>query len=130
MRRKVYLSGPIERVDDPETWRDEIEGEYENIEFINPCNWNLDSWEDRFELVWKELSIIRKVDFLFVNYIKEVETYGTPMEMLWAFMNNTPVVTWSLHEPEYMPVYSVMFSDFIHDDAEECIRKGWEFNSH
>lgn len=130
MRRKVYLSGPVEKADDPETWRTRMVENFENIEFFNPVEMGLDPWEDRYQLVWEQLATIRNCDYLFVNYIPGVETYGTPMEMMWAFINNVPVITWSDVDPEDMPVYAVMFSDYINDRLARCMAKGWEYDSH
>lgn len=126
MRRRVYLSGAMERADDPNTWRDEMKEEFQHVEFIDPTDFGLDPYKDRYELVWKEFRIIMNCDFVFHNYIKGMETYGTPIEIAWAYFNNIPVMTWSLHEPEEMPMYAVVFSDRIHDDAETLIRSGWD----
>lgn len=130
MRREVYLSGPIERSEDPRTWREEVDEEFGNVSFFNPLDMGLDPWEDRYELVWKQLRRIETCDFVLVNYIEGVETYGTPMEMMWAFLNNTPVITWSMIGPEHMPVYAVVFSDEIHRNIHDCMESGWEYNSH
>lgn len=130
MRRKVYLSGPIERADDPESWRSNVEKSFGNIEFINPVKMNFDPWEDRHEMVWEQLKTIRSCDFLLVNYIPEVETYGTPMEMMWAFIQGVPVMTWSDVDPCNMPTYAVMFSDYISSSVDECMMKGWEYDAH
>jgi len=130
MRRKVYLSGPIERSDNPETWREEVEDEYNTINFFNPFDLGLDPEEDAYELVWRELDAIRHMDFLLVMYEKGVETYGTPREMFWAWMNCVPVIVWSVEDPEDMPVYATIFSDFIHENIDVCMREGWSYNAY
>lgn len=126
MRRRVYLAGAMHNADDSNTWRDEMKEEFENIEFIDPTDFDLDPVEDRHEIVWKEFRAIANCDFVFHNYQEGVATYGTPVEIAWAYFNNIPVLTWSIIEPEEMPLYAVIFSDRIHDDAETLIRSGWD----
>jgi len=123
----VYLSGPIQNAECPNQWRIEVEQKYNNIEFLNPFDLGLDPLEDQYELVWRELDAIRHVDFVLVKYTPGVETYGTPIEMFWAWINSIPVVVWTEEHPEDLPVFARMFSDAIKAELDACIQKGWEY---
>lgn len=126
----MYLSGAVKRADNPSEWRDELKEEFQNIEFADPLEYGLDPQEDGYELVWKQLRDIMCCDFLLHNYRKGIETYGTPIEMAWAFMHGTPVVTWSIHDLEEMPLYAVVFSDVIGDDVGTLVGKGWKYTQY
>lgn len=130
MRRTIYLAGPVEKVDDATTWRENVIKEYRNVEFINPMDHNFDSTEDRYEIFFTSLRAVQLSDFVIVNYVPGAETYGTPIEAFWAWLNGVPVLTWSLEDPEDMPSFLVTISDNISNIVRDLVQEGWTYDSH
>lgn len=126
-RRTVYLAGAIERSDDPDSWRNELEEEFKHVRFINPMDSGIDPHEEPYRLVWWCFRQVQFSDYVIVNYEKGVETWGTPMELLWAWLQGVPVLLWTIEDPEDMPAFLKVMTDVGHEDVGELIKAGSDF---
>ena len=124
---KIYLSGPVEKAENPESWRDELIREYSYFNFYHPTKAHeftlpLDEAE-KYMMVMTQLRQINLSDILLVRYYKE-ETWGTPVEMFWAYTCGVPVVVWNASNSDEIPAYVSVFADGIDASIEKCIRMG------
>lgn len=139
-KHKIYLGGPMQHLhkQDVVAWREALEDKYklyDNVELINPLDQNpsehkasmIDDHEEiyfhRNEIVRSDLVALRKATGLLVNWVPDVETAGTPMEMVYAVQWSTPIAL----------VYSgneKMLSPWLHYHADEVfdiLEDGIEF---
>ena len=94
----VYLSGQILKGDDYskcEEWREVAE------EIFHEAGWNVlnpigdrQSYTDCYRdlVVDRDLMMIERCDLVIVNWLPKQDTVGTPMEMVYARMQGTPVI--------------------------------------
>lgn len=125
MRMKIYLSGPVHNSEDPNSWRLELQDEFGHYNFYNPYEEQKELFEEGYiyKGIMKQLRVIQLCDAILINYIEGKETWGTPVEMFWAYLNGVPVVTWSITDPDNLPPYLLVFSDYICEDIEEGLRR-------
>lgn len=125
-RKNVYLSGPIENESNPNIWRKELEEEFPVYNFYNPCD---EEYDNKHHMVIEQLRIVALSDFVLVNYVHDTETWGTPMEILWAYIKGIPIIVWTIENDEKIPDYLDIFSDYIHEDVERCLKTGWGYTT-
>jgi hypothetical protein len=106
----VYLSGPVAAyADGGAAWRDRVQREYRSrLTFNDPLSkYNvpvedltviLGSSDDparvsATELVESDKEMLRDSDAVLVGYT-DVQSIGTPMEVMWASERDVPVVIW------------------------------------
>lgn len=107
----VYLAGPVAAYDDGGAgWREDIQQDYgHRCDFTNPLdkyNVPLDELEvvpgfsDRNEgtvgvreLVENDKQLIKDSDAVLVGYT-DVQSVGTPMEVMWAYERGYPIALW------------------------------------
>lgn len=83
--RAIYLAGPVEKCDSPNSWRDRIKDRHHHLEFIDPMDWQ-DEWEkDPVACVEKELGVCEEHPILVCNIGDNApETVGTHHEIAHA----------------------------------------------
>jgi len=144
----VYLAGPVRFADDGEGglalgWRDRFEARFgDRFEVRNPLskynvplddlrikpgisNPNDETTVGVDELVRNDKQMIEGADVVLVGY-KPVRSVGTPMEVMYAYERDIPVVLWGRDgdfdlSPWYK--YHVDFALGSMDDAVEWIEK-------
>lgn len=101
----VYLAGPIQHVDDNgHGWRDYVIARSDACHWLNPLDhaeptdteYELGEY-DVAQLVETDKALIDQADALLVGW-RRVPSVGAPMEMLYAYERDIPVVVWM--EPE------------------------------
>lgn len=127
-RAMVYLSGSVEKVDDENGWRKEVQDEYGYYNWYNPVE-ELEydtplSPAEKDAMVMQQLRKVKLSDFLLVKYVEGQETWGTPTEVRCAFTNGVPIVVWTDEDEQDIPNYLFVFADFISDTLEKCLRVG------
>ncbi len=113
MSKTVYLAGPVRNLDDGgSTWRqkvrEKIEPHYEiespldkynpsveDIEIVDDAVYGDDSKVAYWEIVRSDKQQIKNSDILFVGH-KDVQMIGTPMEVMFAFERDIPIVIWDI----------------------------------
>jgi len=108
----IYLAGPVAAYDDGGAkWRDRIIDEFgDRFEFRNPLDkYNVpvedltivdgagssaDSVVSVTELVETDKELLQESDGVLVGY-SDVQSVGTPMEVMWAFERDMPVAVWT-----------------------------------
>ena len=129
MTTTVYCAGPIKETDDPHTWRNELqEDAHEDVELINPLDLHdyaddtpsVDGPSDR-DIVSNDLLKIDQADALLVYHPEECETWGTPMEMLYARQSGKIVVLGWGSETTVSPWAQVM-SHYVSDNPVDGLR--------
>jgi len=107
----VYLAGPVAALDDGgASWREEITEAYaeDDVHFKNPvAKYNVPAGDVEIvsvesdhprevtpeEIVEADKEMLRESDGVLVGY-SDVQSIGTPMEVMWAFERDIPVVIW------------------------------------
>jgi nucleoside 2-deoxyribosyltransferase len=107
----IYLAGPVAALDDGgASWREELVNEYaeDDVHFENPvAKYNVPAGDVDIvpaesddpsevtpgEIVEADKEMLRESDGVLVGY-SNVQSIGTPMEVMWAFEHVTPVVVW------------------------------------
>jgi len=123
-RGKVYLSGPVELASCPEIWRNRIKEDIGYFTYIDPLELDFDEDDSPYEITWKCLDNLKLADIVFVNYIEEQPTWGTPIETFYAWQNNIPVVVWTEYQMEELPMFLQTFALMADDDKWECLSVG------
>lgn len=117
-KRKVYLSGPVRKVDDNgETWRNEIIDKYGDfIDFINPLDYFSPETHEIYngqgkpqcplketvhphEYVSKDKQSIEESDAVLVGISEDIAR-GTMMECMYAFTQDKPLYIWKIDGQE------------------------------
>ena len=133
---RVYLAGAVKEASDAHSWRDEITtflegaGSYENFEAVNPLDKYDGSEVDEddlsdvdvhdFEIVDGDLEMIASCDAMLVNHAEPCETWGTPMEMVYATMFDIPVALAWESDTKVSP-WAQVHSDYIAADLERAV---------
>jgi len=108
----LYLAGPVAALDDGgASWREEITTVFArdyNVQFKNPvAKYNVPAGDVEIvsvesdhpsevtpeEIVEADKELLRESDGVLVGY-SDVQSIGTPMEVMWAFEREIPVVIW------------------------------------
>jgi len=108
----LYLAGPVAALDDGgASWREEITTVFArdyNVQFKNPvAKYNVpasdveivsDASDDPSEVTPEEIvdadkDLLRESDGVLVGY-SDVQSVGTPMEVMWSYERDMPVVIW------------------------------------
>ena len=108
----LYLAGPVASLKDGgASWRHELVDEYtedDDVHFENPvAKYNVPAGDVDIvpsesddpgevtpgEIVEADKSMLRKSDGVLVGY-SDVQSIGTPMEVMWASERDVPVVIW------------------------------------
>lgn len=116
----VYLAGPVRNdVDGGAVWRDDVIEVYsDGVEFVNPLDkYNVpveglsvvggDSEESNSdtvgvnEIVEGDKEMLEMCDAVLVGY-SNVQSIGTPMEVMWAYERDYPVGIW-IRDPQMNP---------------------------
>lgn len=113
MSKTVYLAGPVRNLDDGgQSWRqdvrDVLEPHYdiespldkynpsvEDIEVVDAGVWDDDSKVPYWKIVSSDKEQIDDSDILFVGH-KDVQMIGTPMEVMYAYERDIPIVIWDI----------------------------------
>ena len=115
----IYLAGPVASLDDGgASWREEIteaHAEDDTVHFENPvAKYNVPAGDVEIvevdtddpsevtpgEIVEADKSMLRESDGVLVGY-SDVQSIGTPMEVMWAHERDVPVVIWIRDETLY-----------------------------
>jgi nucleoside 2-deoxyribosyltransferase len=114
----IYLAGPImEAPSAGDSWREMIIEEFgETVEFRNPLSkYNVPAEHLEImpgttgdgettvgvdEIVESDKAMLRECDAVFVGY-SDVQSVGTPMEVMWAYERDIPVCLWVRDETPY-----------------------------
>jgi nucleoside 2-deoxyribosyltransferase len=108
----IYLAGPVAALDDGgASWREEITETYaedDDVHFENPvAKYNVPAGDVEIvphesddpsevtpeEIVEADKEMLRESDGALVGY-SDVQSVGTPMEVMWTFERDMPVVIW------------------------------------
>lgn len=101
----VYLAGPIQHAaDNGHGWRDYVAAEVDAFEWLSPLDhgepsdreYRLGEY-DLAKLVETDKRLIDESDAVLVGW-RRIPSVGTPMEILYAYQREIPVVVW--YEPE------------------------------
>jgi nucleoside 2-deoxyribosyltransferase len=112
----LYLAGPVAALDDGgASWRDDLIAAHDEVAFANPLD-HLNAPADDIDIVSYESDdpsevtpeevveadkdLLRESDGVLVGYSRERQI-GTPMEVMWAFERDVPVVIWIRDETLY-----------------------------
>lgn len=145
---RVYLAGAVQHVDDGgKGWRNRLTAEYDDasIEFLNPLDkydatvedviWvepgdepHQDTVEDyeevitTVELVEGDKDLIDESDAVLLRY-DDVQMWGSPMEMMYAFDRMRPVVVWDGRDDRTgrLSPWIHYHADFIGHSADEVM---------
>ena len=116
-RPTIYLAGPVAAIDDGgAAWRDDVEsycGDLMNINNpLSKYNAPLDGLEivdsetyggnntvSVADIVENDKQLINESDGILVGY-SDVQSVGTPMEVMWAYERDIPTVLWIRDETE------------------------------
>lgn len=114
----IYLAGPVmEAPSAGAWWREMIIDEFgETVDFRNPLSkYNVPAEHLEImpgttgdgettvgvdEIVESDKSMLRECDAVFVGY-SDVQSVGTPMEVMWAYERDIPVCLWVRDETPY-----------------------------
>lgn len=145
---KVYLAGAIrDKNDDGRSWRENFEQFWgsEFTEVLNPLNIHSpeeiqEARESEYGLeasataagvenvVEDDKEMIDGCDVLYVHWEENVSHCGTPMEILYAHQQDTPVVTEYVGEDiGNSSIWLTVHSDYISRSQTNCI--GWIFDN-
>ena len=108
----IYLAGPVASLEDGgASWRQDLVDEYaedDDVHFENPvAKYNVPAGDVDIvpsesddpgevtpgEIVEADKSMLRESDGVLVGY-SDVQSIGTPMEVMWAHERDVPVVIW------------------------------------
>jgi nucleoside 2-deoxyribosyltransferase len=137
MSERVYLAGPVQHVaDGGHGWRDRLERVYgDGYEFINPlAKYDVPTGDLAItstvtdasdevsvgEIVTADKGMIDRADAVLVRWIDSVATAGTPMEILYAYDRNTPVVVWDEADDRLSP-WVEYHATTVQDSAENAL---------
>jgi len=120
MPTSVYLAGPVAALDDGGAgWREQVGREYgEQYEFQNPLakynvplddltivdgvsNSDYDTTVGTDEIVREDKQKLLASDAVLVGY-EDVQSIGTPMEVMYAYEREMPVSVWVRDDTEIM----------------------------
>lgn len=128
MVNRVYLAGPIQHApDDGKNWRNSIKEDFSSVNWEDPLDnydfsldkyiWSEQASDEDYDdpekevvtaanIVEEDKEAIDKSDAVLVGWRTDISTCGTPMEILYAWQEDTPVIVWnrfSSPEPELSP---------------------------
>lgn len=136
---KVYLAGPIQHADyGGHMWRDYLVDTYYEFEFINPLDkydGNADAiivhngnpptdadptaeFVSTTELVETDKELVRNCDAVIVNW-EDIPSCGTPMEVLYAYERNIPVVC--RYDGNSISPWMEYHTETIHSSLDDCV---------
>jgi nucleoside 2-deoxyribosyltransferase len=118
-RPTVYLAGPVkERADSGATWRQDVADEWgDDFDVADPLakyDPDDDHHPDAEEIVGEDLAMIDDADAVLVRYAGE-PTWGTPMEVRYAHMDNIPVALAWVAGSDLSP-WAEVHADYIRPD--------------
>jgi nucleoside 2-deoxyribosyltransferase len=90
---KIYLAGPIDGCDDAEAsdWRELCKKRLGAENCLDPMSDDYRGREHLYaEIVHKDLDLINQCDLVLANCWKK--GWGTPMEIMYSYLNDIPVV--------------------------------------
>ena len=98
MKQAVYLAGAITGVEDANVWRTEATRVLESLGFevINPVLVEAKTITDS-EVVLFDYRAILKSAMILVD--ARAPSWGTAMELLFAFQNDIPAIAWGIEDP-------------------------------
>lgn len=126
----VYLAGPIQHAGDyGKGWRAYVKDTFDGYDWICPVELEDPTEADRLggtkELVEEEIDVIvDDADGMLVHW-EEVPTCGTPMEMVYAHLNDVPTVVQTTVPKDEWSAFMSYHSDHIAetlDEAEHALR--------
>ena len=137
MSKTVYLAGPVRNLDDGGlSWRQEVREKLEpyykiespldkynpsveDIEVVDQSFPQDDSKVVYWEIVRSDKKQVTKSDVLFVGH-KDVQMIGTPMEVMYAYERNIPIVIWDMDAigEENMSPWFRKHADVIESDLQ------------
>ena len=123
---QAYMAGPVmEPADNGRSWREQLKDEYEELEWVDPLD-KYSSDDDRYlspeAIVTQDKYWIDKSDVLFVGW-KRQPSVGTPMEMMYSFDREIPVIVWLREgEVESSSPWLRYHADSIHTRKREAVQ--------
>lgn len=100
---RIYLGGPINHSTDPYSWRQRaVEYVSDDVELVNPIAEHDYSGDEHVPetVVTNDLELLGSCSVLLFRREAGVETWGTPMEVQWAYDHNYPIVCYDPHDSE------------------------------
>lgn len=118
---RIYLGGPINASDDPYTWREQAT-EIATMETVNPLDENDYSGGEHTprDVVASDLDLLSACDAVVFRREDGVETWGTPMEVQWAYDRDIPAVCYDPHDSE-TSVWIRDRSEGVYADLERAV---------
>ena len=133
----VYLAGPVRNLDDGGlSWRqkarevlepyydiesplDKYNPSVDDVEVVDQSFPQDDSRVAYWHIVRSDKQQIKKSDILFVGH-KDVQMIGTPMEVMYAFERDIPIVIWDMNNvgEENMSPWFRTHADVIESDLQ------------
>lgn len=139
----VYLAGAInDKADFGKNWRTDFEEEYgDQFKILNPLDVHdgedlefvVDGGEQRIEskhsvsaeqVVEADKQMIDDADVVYVKWEQGVEHCGTPMEVMYSYERDYPVVVEYDGTDMYQgSIWLHAHSDFVAESREECVER-------
>jgi hypothetical protein len=129
MKVAIYLAGSIQKgheKNDDDHWTDEhratIQAELGSHEvvFLNPA-FRKDDLSDQLSVFGRDMLQVFSSDFVFVD-ARSRRGLGVGAEMMWAKVNEIPVITWAAKDTHYhkseTTILNVPIKDWIHPFVE------------
>jgi nucleoside 2-deoxyribosyltransferase len=123
----IYLAGPIKEVEDNgRRWRDSLANNPDSLfNYLDPLDYadvgdptEVDVTD--IELVETDLALIEFADGMLVNYRGETNTWGTPMEMVYAARTNEIPIAVAWQADTRVSPWVQTHADFIVGRVDEC----------
>lgn len=144
--KAIYQAGSVHHADDGgHGWRDELQERYPHLVWVNP----LDKYDGNAndvvimrensprghvvpsekelvssaDIVESDKSLIDECDAVLVGWSPSVPACGTPMEVLYAWQNDIPVISWIREDVSFEEISPWLdyHSGFMTSDIEEAV---------
>ena len=121
---KIYLSGPVEQSEDPNSWRKEIQEKHTFYNYIDPVEHievQLEGEYWRYRLVAECLHAVNLSDGVLIYWGKSEVTWGTPIEQYYAWLNGVPNVVYTDGNDVEIPAFMHVYADDIVSESERAL---------
>lgn len=116
---QVFLSGPIEKVDDFTTWREKTKRMTDIFEFVDPTDLNWVKGVNDTQMVEECKRLVRESDGVLIRHMSGQNTCGTWHEQQIAWQNNIPVTLVTDETDEEMFRFAKYHTMSIVDNIED-----------
>jgi nucleoside 2-deoxyribosyltransferase len=144
--KSVYMAGSVHHADDGgHGWRDAVERQHPNLVWVNP----LDKYDGHAndvviqrahgprgvavgpgvelvssaEIVESDKEMVEQADAVLVGWSPSIPACGTPMEVLFAWENDVPVVAWIREDVGFESVSPWLdyHSDYMTKEVDDAV---------